>query len=278
MKLLYIPHPGGIDKDLQAAFEKKFTTRTYTDIENAIDFKPEIVYIQSGSLPVSKLVKLRAETGCRIAQWAGDYRPEGLPEVKIYQPFCDFTFTADVGVYDFYTYFLAHPIAMWQFLPVHDKADGVIFIGHDYDHLPGAKERRQLVQMLKHRGDFTVYGSDNAPDVPYRDIPKVYNRHAYGIAANIYYDGPHWFGNRPLMIMAAGSCCLMREFPGWEHYFIDGTNCLIYRNNSEVEGIINDTADWYREEIAWAGQQLVLDNFTYTYFVGNFYDIISNYY
>ena len=277
MKLLYIPLTTATPQtdDLYKAFCKRCEVQWFWDNETIQN--PDIIYSHSGGINPDVLRVLKREfKKCIITQWTGDYRSEGLNYYQQAGKYCDINFKADTAnLYpELNCKFLPHGVADWQFREINPEAKGIIFIGNAYTHLPGGKERFELCQQLSKRNDFTWVGTGGNPEhIDFKEIPDWYNRHKFAISANLYYDAPGWFGNRPLMAMAAGCCTIIRKFPE-NDLFTDGISCMTYARNNEVTkffDVLNiEVRGTSRERIAKAGQQLVRDNFTYDKIVDSY--------
>src|SRR3990167_7783250 len=282
MKLLYIPLPTATPQidDLYKAFCKRCEVQWFWDNETIQN--PDIIYSHSGGVNPDVLRVLKREfKKCIVTQWTGDYRPEGFDYYREAGKYCDINFKADTA--DLYPElnckFLPHGVADWQFREINPEAKGIIFIGNAYTHLPGGKERYELCQQLSKRDDFTWVGTGGNPGhIDFKEIPDWYNRHKFAISANLYYDAPGWFGNRPLMAMAAGCCTLIREFPGYKDFAEDGKYYFAYDDNDEVLWLydamlrhpdILEATEWCNR-VTKAGQQLVRGNFTYDKIVDSY--------
>jgi len=279
MKLLYIPLSTATPEtdDLYKAFCKRCEVKWYWDMEVGWVYRyyPDIVYIHSGATPNTGFIKSRYPQAV-VTQWTGDYRPEGFDYYREAGKYCDINFKADTAnLYpEMNCKFLPHGVADWQFREINPEAKGIIFIGNTYTHLPGGKERYELCQELSKRDDFTWYGHGSPNGwLDYYKNPDVYNQHKFAISCSIYNDAPSYFGQRPLHAMAAGCCCIQRDFPD-RGLFTDGVNCFVY--SPGYDALFTELLDrWYSAEsihldIRKAGQQLVRDNFTYDKIVDSY--------
>ena len=268
MKLLYIPLRAIIaaysddytqGDDLYDAFAKRCEVHAWTNIEQAIAFDPDVVYLHSGTLPLEPLLKVKENTNAVWTQWTGDVRLEQLEPVMRYENLCDLHFMSSIqDIYPFKINWLPHAVADWQFKPVH-KAEGIVYIANEYHHFPGGLERYELACLIRDTLGLTWHGSGTI-QVNWRLTPDIYNAHAFSIGANCFNDIPYYFSDRPQKAMAAGCCHLMRWIPGIDELF-DDSECIIYKKNSEVIPLIKGCKN--REEIAKKGQAKIRKEYTY---------------
>ncbi len=279
-KLLFIPQDYHLQphKPWFDAFSLHFETKYFTTPGEAVSFHPHYVFMQSSAIG-GEIIHLLKDLGAKIIQWTGDARYELLSEV-INTP-ADITFlAAGVGQKEMYEKELQHPVyylqhAAHEFREVNKWASGIVFVGNNYDQFPGGKERNELCELLtKEFEDFNVFGSGynlpqyrNPATIPYDQVADLYNRSYISISASIFNDIEGYWSNRPLDIMAAGSCCLMRYSPNLEKYFKDGIDCMFYYSNEDAVQKIRflKLHPWLRSEIANNGQWAVKRFHTYDY-------------
>lgn len=286
-KLLFIPmdYQYKPHMDYFYSFSKYYDCLYYTDQAEAVEFSPEVVFTQSSAIPADKLKEIKDKSKAFIIQWTGDCREELLSEVLAYKGICDLTLlAAGIAQKELYEKALGHPVSYLQhgveqsqFIPVKtDLVDKkVVFIGNAYSQFPGGVERNDLCAILSKKfPNFEVWGNGfNLPEyrnpnsIPYLETFNLYNNSYIGISANIFNDKEGYFSNRPLDIMASGSCCLMRHVPNIEKIFKNLEHCVIYKTPeeaiSEIEFLM-DNPD-VRNRIAKAGQDQVRKFHTYEY-------------
>ncbi len=286
--------------ELFAAFSKQFEAQYHETVEKSIAFRPDYIFMQCAALVTGHLHPIKEQTSCKIIQWTGDCRLDILPEVISYKNYypdlIDLTLLASgIGQKDMYEKALGHEVKYWQhgvgpshLLEVKRELTPpmIRFVGNAYSQFEGAVERNQLCELLsKTFQSFEVWGSGFAdgrytnPDtIPYAKTPELYNNSYIGISANIINSVEGYWSNRPLDIMAAGSCCLMRRTPNMENWFKDYEHCVYYDTNEQaVEKIKHLLASpELREEIAEQGQKIVLQYHTYDYRVEQFSSIIHD--
>jgi spore maturation protein CgeB len=290
----YRPHD-----EMYNAFCTQFNTLHYCIFEDAVAFQPDYIYLQGGALDPFRLSDLKKITGAKVIQWTGDCRLEPLPEIIANKDIADITLlAAGIGQKKMYEDILKHPVEYWQ----HGVADShfrelktgiepkkVRFIGNAYSQFEGGVERNALCELLtEHLEEFEVWGSGFAdkskyrnPDtIPYRKIFDLYNETYIGISANIFNSIEGYWSNRPLDIMAAGSCCLMRYVPNLEIHFEDMENAVFYYNNMDaldkIRYLLKNKE--LRNEIAENGQKLVKKYHTFEYRALELKNIISLHY
>ncbi len=278
----YVPY-----KEFFVELCKQFYSVYYTDQTTALDFKPDYVFVHSSAINPFVLIELKEQCNCYIIQWTGDIRPEPLEQVLNYKGIADLTLLASgIGQKEMYekamngpVNYLQHFVSQSQYIPVNNEPNNnILFIGNAYSHFPGGAERNELCAKLSGLyPNFEVIGNGfNTPEynnhrtVLYNDTQPLYNSAYISISANIYNDCEGYWSNRPLNIMAAGGCCLMRYVPGMERVFKDGEHCVFYKSNEEavekIEILVNDKE--LRNKIAAAGQKLVMEFHSDKYRVG----------
>lgn len=281
MKLLYIPlQPGDPDTDdLYKAFCKKYEVHFYGNECNAspeaINFNPDIVYIHSGALPLQTVKYIKENTNAIWAQWTGDCSEGSLLEpVLRYKDITDVTFLASGGHMSTYqkelnqpVHWMPHAVAEWQFRPVKEKTQGIVFVGNNYTHYSGGVERYELNQQLAkcNTHPFRLYGNgwEFGEPAKWETLPDIYNQYLIGLSNNLINDVDLYFSNRPLNIMAAGSLCLMRRVPGIDQYFTHGKDCIMYVSVADAIYQLENMHKHDRNAIAAEGQQTVRRHFMY---------------
>lgn len=296
VKLLYIPLQTSTPEtdDLYQAFRKEcevffWKVSEFRSPNHPIGFKPDIVYVHSGALSLDTLQYVKENTKAVWAQWTGDCIENQLLEPVIsYKGLFDYTFlSCGIGQKEIYekalghhVHWLPHAVADWQFRAVKDDAEGIVFVGNNYDHFSGSKERQELNRILSNRTDFRLYGSgwgDHVKRKEWKDLPDTYNRAYIGIGANNINSVELYFSNRPLNIMAAGCLHLMRRVPGIERFFEHKEDCLLYDTNEEALKLIEEMENEreQRNYIAGNGQKLMEDYFMYDNIVIQFLETVK---
>lgn len=280
MKLLYIPLNSSSPDDLCKAFAKKHDVHLWKNVDESVAFNPDIVYVHSGAVHLDLLRIVKKATKAIWTQWTGDHdEHKPLEPVLRYKDICDHTFLASgVGMKKHYEDALGHPVhwlphavADWQFRAVKPDAEGIVFIGNNYTHFSGGKERFDLVQELNKRNDFRLYGNgwDGANPIAWDKVPDAYNNSFAAISNNLINNVPLYFSNRPLNVMAAGTLCIMRRVPGINIFFHGGENCFIYDSIEDVLSFLPVDRE-SRNGIALKGQKTVRENFMYEHIVERF--------
>lgn len=296
MKLLYISQAvkgtvGYSEDDFLKSLQKNFECLLYSSLDEAIAFKPDVVYVHNGAADIKELQTIKDNTGAVITQWTGDCREEPLEEVVKYKGIADITLLAcgagkqkamyeqeGIGRVEWFP----HGIAEWQFKAV--KTDltnkNVIFIGNNYDHFSGGIERMQIVEALAREcSDFEVLGNGfnylrcNTRSIPFVDSHDLYNNSFISIDGNLYNDKEKYFSSRPLNAMASGCCHIIREVPE-----MDYGKLLTYNNymglKKIIEGLRNNDISM-RNQYAQMGQDWVRQNFHYDVLAAKYMEIIS---
>lgn len=218
----------------------------YSNIEEAISFKPDIIMYQ-GSLKKEELVLLKYQTGAKVGMWTGDCRytpPQSLSDMKgivdLYLlPFSGPLLEIYSKLLETNCAFLWEPIHEWKFInPDLYNTKDISFVGNHYETLPGGESRIDiLTHIKKHVSSVKVYGNiqiEGAKPISYLEVPDLYNKSYAVIAENNMHDVEFYFTPRNLGGMAAGSCTLMRRFPGIEKLFSDFEDCIIYNHKYDL--------------------------------------------
>lgn len=286
LRLLYIPLDYHLEtyREWYEAFSKHYEVKYYVSLEDAIIFKPHILLCHAGALSLNELKALRVNlASASMYDWTGDCREELLEPVMRGKNIFDATFmAAGIGQKDMYEKALGHPVHYLQHAVAADIQYSVrrnfldkkiTFIGNNYDQFEGARERNELCELLsKEYIDFKIYGN-GYDDPKYNNCHSVhptlkyqlYNESYVALSSNILNGIEGYWSDRPLEIMAAGSCCIMRYVPNLEKYFIDHKECFFYDSNTEALRIIRDllSNEYFRNQVAAAGQKRVLSKHTY---------------
>lgn len=295
-RLLFIPMDYHLEpnKPWFDAFSEHFETEYYRNYSQAISFTPDYIFMQSGAISAEDVSMLKQTLSMlmpnvKVIQWTGDARPDLLSEVI--NTAADITFLASgIAQKEMYEKALQHPVhylqhAAHEFREVNHDASGIVFVGNNYDQFPGGKERNELCELLTNEfDDFNVYGSGynlpqyrNPATIPYNEVTDLYNRSYISISASIFNDMEGYWSNRPLDIMAAGSCCLMRYSPNLEKYFTNGVDCAFYHNNEEAVDLIRylKSKPITRYEMARSGQVTISLKHTYKYRVQQIMEVLN---
>lgn len=263
----------------------EFNCQYYTGDNDLDKWKPDFIWVQCGALKTSILKEIKSQTNAKIIQWTGNCNGAILEEVLIYKDIADYTFLASgIGQKKLYEDILKHPVvylqhgmAPFNFIPVNESLDEkkIVFIGNNYDHFEGARERNELCLWLSSTFDnfevigngYSTGGYKNSRSCGYYDTPKIYNESYIGISANCMNDLEGYWSCRPLDIMAAGSACLMRYTPNAEKWFKNWHDCVFYETKEEAVKHINTLLNnkSLRSSIANNGQKLIKEFHTLDY-------------
>jgi hypothetical protein len=281
MNILYIPPVGAVKEhdDFYLSLKKLHNVTWFWEYTHEpINDQWDLIHLQSGAIKymVLKMYK-QLNKKAIITQWTGDYRPEGLPEVRMYDGLVDFTFLASDTPEQYPNQnvkWLPHWVGEWQFRPVNAEAEGIVMIANNYTHFPGGLERHEMNEMLRNRPDYKVYGSgftNSLGPVNYRDTPDIYNKFRFAVGCNIYNDVPKYFSNRPLAAMAAGTCFIFRGVPNIDPF------CFTCYDNHGLLDIINGRvygSELLISETTKYAQRYVMENFHSDVIVKKYLDMI----
>lgn len=252
-------------------------------------FKPDVVLFQgqSGfSVELAKTVKNKFGNPLML-MYTGDcgYVPaEGLVQYKdvvdaYLLPFSGDTLELYQRMLGKPCHFLWEPIQKWRFVPNQQLSDGLItFVGNRYNHLPGGKPRAELLNLTNPRINLFGNGYEKGP-INYTEVPRIYNTSYAVICENNHSDVQDYFTPRNLGAMAAGSCALMRWFPGIEKFFPNLSSCLWYRDKYELAQWIDYLVAHpeFRDGIADGGYKRANETFTAKHWADELTTIIKNY-
>lgn len=279
-KMLFIPldYMHNPYQELYESFCKKFDTMYFKDLNSAILFNPDYIYCHSMAISPNDLSLIKNECNSFVIQWTGNVRDYVLPEVEAYKDVCDLTLLASgIAQKEMYEKVLKHPVrylqhhvSNWQFIEAKnvENTEKIIFIGNAYDQFEGALERNELCAILTSEFEqFEVWGNGfklpqyrNPDSILFSETQPMYNNAYISISANCFNNLEGYYSDRPLHIMAAGGCCLMRYVPSLENLFTDMDHCVFYRSNDEavekIKYLINNPET--RNRIAKSGQDHVL--------------------
>lgn len=265
MNILYIPPVGAVKEhdDFYLSLSKLHNVTWFWEYTHQpIHDRWQVIHLQSGAIKYMTLKMLKQmNKPAIITQWTGDYRPEGLPEVRMYDGLVNFTFLASNTPRQYPNQnvkWLPHWVGEWQFRPVNPDAEGIVMIANNYTHFPGGLERHEMNEMLRNRPDYKVYGSgftNSLGPVNYRDTPDIYNKFRFAVGCNIYNDVPKYFSNRPLAAIAGGS------FFMWRHIKQYWWPLCGYRDNDTLIQSINSMTEKNRIISAKNQQNFVRANF-----------------
>ena len=251
MKILYIPldyHRHRESPELFTDLVNALEGEIYQSSEQAVAYKPDIILFHGGLIP-SDLKILKLLTGAPVIMWTGDCRYMPQESLMMYRDIVDiFLLPFDGEHKDRFSallckpcYFIWEPIQNWRFKQPQDLLEGpVSFIGNIYDNLPGGEDRLYTMEFIDERvKEMKIRGAFPGSEPVDNDIvPYIYNDAYIVIAENNMHDIQYYFTPRNIGGMAAGSCVVMRWFPGIEGFFEDGHNCFIYRHKYELLDII----------------------------------------
>lgn len=295
-RLLFISHPQGTeDKEpFYQALKKKYEC-VFFDFNGGINyFIPlylDYIYIHAGSISKDTLNGIRqVNTTAKAIQWSGDCRDELFHDTLRLKGLVDITLLAcgmgeqkkmyekELGRVEWFP----HGVSDWQFLPVNKDAKGIIFIGNNYEHFSGARDRAEICKQLKETyGDnFKIYGNGwgdiGEGTIPFEENHLYYNKALIGIDGSIFNDKDGYFSHRPLQIMAAGCLCMVRRFPQYDKSF-NPLSCSTWDNIGHLIEMVNMylTDNELRHYVAKANQISMKKRFHYDALVERFDNIIN---
>lgn len=283
MKILLIPLDYQLhqtDKSVFDGMEQGFITNGHEaiiydgNLSGAIHFKPDLIIFQ-GSASLEDCEILKDATEARFIMYTGDLRYAPMQSLMNYRDVVDIYLLPFSGrLLKSYSELLRKPclfhwesIQDWRFKPFQRPDNNIIvFVGNAYETVPC--DRIHFVNFLrKHVPEFVCYGSlptSKGATLTY-DVPKLYEN-SYCVIAENNWSEHSYFTPRNIGAMAAGSCTLMRWFPGIERFFSNWVDCVVYRSEFELLDIINFLREnpIKRNLIAKAGHTKAIENYKYS--------------
>lgn len=296
LKLLWIPldynrHNDSPElfTDVLKALQVSFDTMIYQGrLDQGAAFKPDIVLFQ-GSMSITDLAKLKEFTGALTIMMTGDCRYAPMQSLMEYRSVVDCYLVPFSGeLLNTYTTLLGKPCHfLWEFVqnwrfkkPLMMEEGPVTFVGNIYNNLPGSEGRKDLVDFIEASGvNINCWGSGfDKGEIKNTEVPTLYNQ-SYIVIAENNHDIQDYFTPRNLGGLAAGSCTLMKYFPGIEKFFQNLVHCIYYSNKYEllqfIELLKNNPE--LRNQIASQGHGLALTNFGLDSWVAALKQIINKY-
>lgn len=298
MKTLLIPldyqrhtEDPSLFSNMVESFGRQSETMIYNgDVAACVaEFKPDVIHFQ-GSLTPEQLKKIKDHSGALVTMWTGDARYAPQQSLLLYKDVVDcflLPFSGDAlkryqTILGKPCHFIWEPIQNWRFKePKLMDGGQAVFVGNIYDTMPGGEKRREVLDYVDEQFKDVVYRGNGfaAGDIPYKFVPDMYNRAYITICENNYDDLDEYFTPRNIGALAAGSCALMRYFPGIEKHFQNLNHCIYYRNKHELFEWIAflKNSPHTRNSIASNGYRLTLENFSYDKWVELYLNIVKNY-
>jgi len=292
MKVLLIPL--GWDKpdehkDLVDAFNQNHKAVLFTDVVEAAEFSPDIIFYQGGLSDGDcfglKMLCIKA----KWITWTGDVRYAPMQHLQECKEFTDLFLVPFMGdMLETYSNLLGKPCKfIWEYFPTHrvreplffygdmvnSEIAKVSFVGNVYNCVPGGESRTELAEFINnHINESEIYGSsETTKQIPVEDVPDLYQKSYIVIAENNWQDINGYFTPRNLQGMSS-SCCLMKWFPKIERFFTNWHDCVYYHNKYELLDIIEylKRNPDKRNEIAMNGSKTFSERFTLNNWVEEF--------
>lgn len=275
--------------DMFRAFNKdiKDEAMMYNDdVQEAIIFKPDVVFYQGGvNRDICEAIKLATDS--YWVTWTGDVRYAPMEHLVLCKDFTDLFLLPFTGnmLKRYYRClgvpcrFIWEPFQNWKFIEPKQMNEGKItFVGNKYNTVPGGEERGNIVPFLKQFfPEFEAYGSgwDKEP-IDNFSVPQLYNDSYAVICDNNWNDIASYFTPRNLNAMSAGSCAVMRYFPNIEQFFKNYEHCIYYKHKYELLDVLSflKNSPDIRNKIARQGYDHAKKNFTFDNFVEQFKAVI----
>lgn len=142
------------------------------------------------------------------------------------------------------------------------KYPRVTFCGNNYSNFPLSVERTAMVSFMRSRfkNDFQNFGSGwpGTHQIPC-DIEADLYRHVDIAINQNHFEYELFSSDRILRIMACGTLCMTRWFPGIEKEYKDGVNLVVWKDFEDLYNKVTYYLHYEdkRKKIAEAGQLLV---------------------
>lgn len=259
------------------------------DLNVAINYKPDVILFQ-GSLLWDELFTLKKETNALTLMFTGDCRLIPMQSLMDYRSIVDAYLVPFSGqLQDTYktllgkpVHFLWEAIQNWRFIKPQMMETGyTTFVGNRYDNLPGIEGRDDLFWVMDREESVKCWGNGfPLGELSNERVPAVYNESYIVIAENNHSSIDSYFTPRNIGGLSAGSCTLMKYFPGIERFFQNLVHCIYYKDKYEllqwIEFLKNNQI--IRNNIASQGYGLVNEKFTMNNWVKDLMYIINKNY
>ena len=271
-------------------------------INMALNFKPDVFFIQTHHLPLIDAESVRKIKNvfpkCKFCNWTQDVNNYMMPNFLEMSKVCEFNFACSTGQLKFLSegigksvYYLNTGYDQNLYFPSKEKktsfTNDIVFTGN-YDSkssFPGAKERMQAAILLKKTfGDrFKLHGSSWPAEVKteghynQRELNTLYHDSVCCLSISHYNEIADYFSDRLLRCMASGRPTICYRFPNWQNYFTDMSDIVIVNSIEEIPEKVNmlknnpDLADF----IGRNGAAKVLAEHTYITRVKQLFDVIG---
>ncbi len=287
------PHDGlrrGLMQNCSEYYELNCGVSNVNERAQAIcgDFRPDLVFmqVQAPGIISSETVRLMRATGAFVMNWTGDVRndvPAWMAELN-----------KDVSVTCFSNMRDVRALPGSEYLEIgYDpeifRPDGhqisvrpAVFFGNHYgDQFPMGRFRAEMVNYLKARFDFGVYGNfpGAAGNFNHSQLDEAAAYRNAKVAVNCsHYEIEKYSSDRLLRILGTGGAlCLAKEYPGMP--FDNGEQLVIWRTLDQLGQLVqyytDPRHDEERREIVARGQQYALEHFSYKAMGRNIVDIYN---
>lgn len=245
-------------------------------IEFAVDFKPDLIFMQlqtEGVIYMNDLISLsNLPHKPFVISWTGDVRhptPRHYFEVGREIDLTLFTNTNDIEAMrseNVAADYLQIGFDEQQFTPDGDRGQwpDVVFLGNNYGgRFPLSQHRADMVAQLRAMlgEQFGVYGNNWSPAA--RNLNESQEAECYRsckIAIHqSHYSYGRYFSDRLLRAMGSGAFVLAHRWPGMEEDFVDGKHLVAWDTFDELKDKVGYylNADDERQRIAAAGCERV---------------------
>lgn len=287
------PHDGlrrGLMQNCSSYYELNCGSADVNQRAQAIcgDFRPDLVFmqVQAANVISSETARLMRAGGAFVMNWTGDVRnevPAWMAELN-----------KDVSVTCFSNMRDVRALPGSEYLEIgYDpevfRPDGhqlpvrpVVFFGNHYgDQFPMGRFRAEMVNYMKARFDFGVYGNYPGASGTFNhsqlDESAAYRNAKVAINCS-HYEIERYSSDRLLRILGTGGAvCLAKAYPGIP--FTDGEHLRIWRTLEELASLTNyyldPENDWERRGIAARGQEYALEHFSYAAMGRNIVEIYN---
>lgn len=255
----------------------------------------DLVFIQIQATGITKeSINWLKYIGAYVINWSGDVR-QPLPDFYIEMAKVGIDLTCFSNMQDviqmrdmgFKSDFLQIGYDPEIYYPDGEKYNSpeIVFMGNNCGGFPLSDFRQQMVSFLKatYKDNFGVYGSgwsdlesDNYMGDQHGEA-AVYRGAKIGINLS-HFDCERYTSDRMFRQLGCGICVLSHQFKGFENDFTDHEHIATWSNLDNLKAMIDLLlADVGRERIAVNGNDLAVNNFTFTHMAKNILKLYEQY-
>lgn len=263
-------------------------------IEVFNEFKPDVVFaqIQNPNVIENQIFDYMKSNGAFVINWTGDKRnfiPQWMLDAAPFVSLTAFSNQHDVNEMRKLGYLSEYLEIGYDeeiYTPIGEKKGNhdVVFMGNNYgeNFFPMSTFRKSMCEYLKYSFDnFAIYGANwlNASgNFNHSQHEEACIYRGSKIAVNCsHFDVERYNSDRLLRILGTGTFCLSYKHKGMEQDYENYKHLVYFESLSDLKNKI----DYYlahpieRQQIAYEGQQLVLNRNTFKHQVENIIKLVK---